>query len=411
MNIKPKILIGVSGGIAAYKALEVISLLQMENFDVFVAMTPSSQEFIKPLTFEALTNNPVQTKIFPEKNNGIKNDLFPHLFPSSLSNYFAVIPATANLIAKLAYGIADDIVSASALALPLHAKRFFCPAMNINMWSNVTVQKNIKKLISSGWIMIGPKEGRQACGDYGFGKLEEPKLIAQTILNTSKVEQIFKGEKILILSGPTKEYIDPVRFISNASSGKMGKALAIKAADLGAKVKFISGNVAEENLPKNPAIEIINTISGNDMLKAALKEFKTCDIAIFAAAVSDFTPVKYSNEKIKNKTSNYNLILKQTKDIAATLCKNKNKKQICIGFALETSKKEKDNGILKLKTKNLNAIVLNNPSSLSSDKAKFKFISKVKDSYHIEEWGLISKELCAEKIFTYISKLLIKTEK
>jgi len=396
---KKNIVLAVCGGIATYKAIEIASSLRKKDFNVRVLMTQSATKFITPLTFEAITKNPVSLTVFPNNNNAVFTDLFPHLYPATEASIFIIVPATANIIGKIANGIADDIVSTSAISLKKGCLKLFCPAMNINMWNQETVQINANKMIKQGWKMIGPEKGTQACGDTGYGILSKPTFIINRLEELLIKKNLLKNKQILIFSGPTIEPIDPVRFIGNHSSGKMGKAIAQEALTLGATVTMITGPVSQSNLPDSKEnLSIIKINTANEMLKSGLKFFKKSDIIIFAAAVADYAPVKKIKQKISSKKPELIIHLKNNPDIAKTLSLKKSKKQITIGFALEISA-GKLKATEKLKRKNLDAVILNSPSSFNNDSGSFHFLSK---SYLIKKWGEISKQECAENIFKFI---------
>ncbi len=395
---KLTVLLGVGGGIAAYKTIELASLIKKAGYNVFASMTESACKFVTPLTFESTTGNIVSSSIFPAKNDANKYNTFPHLYPATETDVYIIAPATANLIAKIAHGIGDNVVSANALSLPVNSLRIFCPAMNVNMWENPVTQANVRILEESGWVRIGPESGLQACGAIGFGRMSEAKDIfsklSELLANRNKLNK----KKVLIFSGPTREYIDSVRYISNASSGKMGKSLAETAANLGAEVEFITGVVSEENLPRNSFIKIHKISSTEEMFKKGQELFSKSDIIIFTAAVSDYKPMQAKENKIPSKMNELNLQLIPTVDISKELAKTKKNNQICIGFSLDKSI-DNNKASEKLTSKNLDGIVINSLESMNSETAEFNFISS---DGQLKSWGNISKNKCAGNIFEFI---------
>ncbi len=403
MENKKTVLLGIGGGIAAYKSIQVASSMFQTGFDVHVAMSPSSREFVTALSFSAVINRQVLSSIFPESRTDDREDIYPHLFPANHADIFVLLPATANMIAKIAHGFGSEIVSTCALSLPENCKRYYCPAMNAEMWQQKTVQKNLELLDESGWHRIGPEHGYLACGVTGEGRMSEPESIVNIISDTDQPESL-TGKRVLILSGPTLEHIDPVRYISNGSSGKMGKELALAAVSSGAEVDFISGPVSTENLPVGKRINVKNILSAKEMLYEAENCFPKADIAIFVAAVSDYMPIETNSAKLPKCKEEFALKLESTPDIAASLGTQKSDKQICLGFALETDPDAVDRAQAKLQSKNLDAIILNGIKSFGGEKGHFIFISDRKDT--IEEWGVIHKKQCARQIIDKLGGLV-----
>jgi phosphopantothenoylcysteine decarboxylase / phosphopantothenate---cysteine ligase len=396
---KPLILLGIGGGVAAYKAVEVASRLTRENLDVQVQMTEAATKFITPLTFSAVTKHAVYTAMFPDAVLQTKEAIFPHLYPATEADIFAVMPATADLMAKFRAGLGGDLVTSSALALSSSCVRFFCPAMNVNMWEQSIVQENCTYLEKAGWIRLGPKSGLQACGAVGMGRMAEPEEIVAAILAALKKKQTFSCKRILILSGPTHEFLDPVRYIGNASSGRMGKALAEAALNLGAAVDFITGPVPEANLPSGTGLAVVHVTSAKEMLEKAKNLSKYSDGLLFVAAVADYTLREASKIKLP-KQKKITLTLETTPDIAAAICKNKKPGQIAFGFALETH----DNftrARKKMKEKNLDAIVLNGIDSFGAEKGHFQFLQKQSTKW--EDWGPLHKKDCAVRLMEKMS--------
>ncbi|HMP73049.1 MAG TPA: bifunctional phosphopantothenoylcysteine decarboxylase/phosphopantothenate--cysteine ligase CoaBC [Kiritimatiellia bacterium] len=391
----PTVLVGICGGIAAYKAADLVSRLVKEGYEVNVQLTGAATRFISPLTFAALTGKPALTSMFPEpaSANG-RQDAYPHLYPATRADAFILVPATADAIGKVACGLATDLVTTSALSLPPHCLRIFAPAMNVEMWNQPVVRENCAKLAARGWMQIGPETGTLACGMEGEGRLASPTSIIEALKHhLEPPSPSLSGKNILILSGPTHEYLDPVRYIGNASSGKMGKALAETAAKAGATVTFITGPVPSANLPLHPRIAIHSVVNARDMLETARTYYPEADIAIFAAAVADYRPATVSTEKLPKSSSAWSLELEPNPDIAATLNATKRSGQIAIGFALQTGE-----GIpaarTKLAAKSFDAIVLNNETALGAEAASYHWIS----AHKLEEWPSIPKTECATRI-------------
>ena len=322
------ILLGISGGIAAYKSAELVRLFSKKGAKVRVCMTASAQQFITPLTMQALSGHQVHTDLLdPQAELGMG-----HIELARWADAIVIAPATANTLAKITYGLADDLLTTVCLASK--APLAIAPAMNQQMWHNAATQHNVQTLQQRGVQVFGPAAGEQACGDVGFGRMLEPEQIL------SATEQLFApattpplaGKRIVITAGPTREAIDPVRFISNRSSGKMGYAVAQAAAALGAKVTLISGHVALD-CPTN--VERVNVESAQDMLNATLTHVPAADIFIATAAVADYTPVAIADRKIKKNTDTFVLEMRRTTDILATVAQQF-PRLFTVGFAAET---------------------------------------------------------------------------
>lgn len=346
------ILLGVTGGIAVYKACDLTSKLTQEGANVRVVMTKSATKFVSPLTFQALSRNPVYIDTFDEKDP----EKIAHIDVADWADIAIIAPATANTIAKMAQGIADDMLSTVLLAT--RAEIYIAPAMNVHMYANKALMENMQKLDSWGYHFIEPGEGYLACGYVGRGRLEEPREIIRVINRHLKDSSLLAGKKLLISAGPTRETIDPVRYLTNRSSGKMGYALAEAAAASGAEVTLVSGPV--EIQTNNPKINRIDIITAEEMYQAMHENFADADIVIKAAAVSDYRPVEIHPEKVKKTNENWTIDLEQTKDVLQSLGENKDK-QFLVGFAAETENVI-ENGIDKLRRKHLNAIVVNDVS-------------------------------------------------
>lgn len=400
------ILLGICGGIAATKATDVASRLKKSGHDVHVVMSPAAQKFVTPLTFAALTGNPVLETLFPAGPTGTGDKNFPHLYPATRADLFVLLPATADMIAKIAHGLGDDIVSTSALSLPPTCRKFFCPAMNVEMWRQPVVQENVRALEARGWTRIGPDSGELACGMTGEGRMTEPaEIIARLLAPTSLVATIdLRGRTVLIVSGPTREHLDPVRFIGNASSGKMGRALAEEAAAAGATVRFVTGPVDPANLPDAPGITTGHVTSADEMLAAAQKNFPQADVVLYAAAVADYKPAETSTDKLPKKSNGHELKLAPTPDVAATLNAAKKNGQVCIGFALQTDDGEAQ-ARAKLKKKNFDGIVLNALDAMGGDSGNYRFLA-ARGQSGFADWGTLTKRDCAKKILAEAARIL-----
>ncbi len=343
-----KIVLGVSGGIAAYKACELVSRLKKLNADVHVIMTASAAKFVTPLTFQSLSLNQVAVDMFDTPNYWE----IEHISLAKLADVIVIAPATANIIGKLANGIADDMLSTTIMATK--AKVLIAPAMNTNMYENPVLQRNIKLLSELGYIMIPPTEGRLACGDVGKGKMAEPAVIEKSIIDLLNPGQDMAGRTVLVTAGPTREAIDPVRFISNNSTGKMGYAIARQAALRGAKVYLVSGPTI---LDTPIGVERYDVISAEEMYNKVMELFPMCDIVIKAAAVADYAPMTAYSQKVKKSGNQLELKLKKNPDILFELGKIKGDK-ILVGFAMETENLV-ENAAEKVKKKNLDFIAAN----------------------------------------------------
>lgn len=345
-----KIVLGITGSIAAYKACLIIRGLIKQGAEVQTVITPAGKEFITPITLSALTHKPVISEFFSQRD-GTWNS---HVDIGLWADAMVIAPCTASTLGKMANGIADNMLITTYLSMK--APVFIAPAMDLDMYAHPSTQQNIERLKSFGNIFIEPQSGFLASGLEGKGRMEEPEVIVNTIKEFFyEKKKELKGRKIMITAGPTYEKIDPVRFIGNFSSGKMGFAIAEECARRGAEVTLISGPVSIKCSEK---IIRIDVESCEEMHKAAIKEFATCDAAVLCAAVADFRPAETSQTKIKREKDDLELCLAPTTDIAKELGNCKRKGQILIGFALETDNEE-TNAKSKLKKKNLDFIVLN----------------------------------------------------
>ena len=362
------IIVGVTGGIAAYKACEVVSRLKKLNADVWVVMTREAAQLVGPLTFRTLSGNSVISDLFANELSSLP---VPHITLAKKADLILIAPCTANVIGKIAHGIADDALTTTVMAST--AKKIIAPAMNCEMWRNPIVTKNVDELRVAGCEFIGPVEGRLACGDDDVGRMAEPGEIVAQVLSSTVAQQDLKDKRILVTAGGTREAIDPVRYITNHSSGKMGYALAQVARERGADVTLIS---APTNLSAPLDIKPIRVQSAEEMLEAVLAHYDQTDVVIMAAAVADYRPkMKDQKSKIKGKVD-INLKLKPTKDILKTVAKQKDRvEKVLVGFALETEDLIK-NAKKKLKEKDLDLIVANGPETFDGDKIKFSLIDK-----------------------------------
>ncbi|QII69852.1 bifunctional phosphopantothenoylcysteine decarboxylase/phosphopantothenate--cysteine ligase CoaBC [Apibacter sp. B3706] len=389
-----KIVLIITGGIAAYKTASLVRLFMKRGCVVQVIMTPKAHNFITPLTLSTLSKKPVYTQFF-EGNTGEWNN---HVDLALHADYLVVAPATSNTLSKMASAEADNL----ALATYLSAKNtvFFAPAMDLDMYKNPYNQENIKKLQQKGDILIPPNKGELASGLEGEGRMAEPEEILDFIENYIRKELIFYKKKLLITAGPTYEPIDPVRFIGNHSSGKMGFEIAKAAEKLGAEVTLVSGPTCQK-LSHCSSIKRIDVMSSEEMYQKVTEHYQSTDIVIMAAAVADYRPETVSKTKIKKNEESFSLPLLKNKDILLELGKTKSN-QFLVGFALETNNEE-ENALTKLNKKNLNMIVLN---SLQDKGAGFSYdtnkITILDNKGGIEYFDLQTKEKVAENILKSI---------
>jgi len=397
MNLQgKKILIAVTGSIAAYKIPEVVRLFKKHGAEVKVIMTHGAGDFVTAVTLSTLSGNPVVSSFVQNKEGEWNNHVALGLWPDVM----IVCPASANTIAKFAHGICDNIVT--AVYLSARCPVFFAPAMDLDMFRHRSTTENIARLVSYGNHCIGPATGELASGLTGEGRMEEPGVIVDTIAGYLKERNLLRGKKILVSAGPTQEAIDPVRFISNHSSGKMGFEIASSLANKGAQVVMVAGPTSISQTNKN--IKRVDVRSAAQMHAACMKEFASCDMVIMAAAVADYTPVKVAGTKIKKDDAPFNIPLQPTTDILGEMGKKKKKNQVLVGFALETNDELK-NALKKLETKNLDYIVLNSMNdagaTFNSDQNKVTIIDRKKNKFSFD---LKSKQLVAEDIIHTIFK-------
>lgn len=344
------VVLGVTGSIAAYKIANLASMLVKLHADVNVVMTKNATNFINPITFETLTGNKCLIDTF-DRNFQYNVE---HVALAKRADIYMVAPASANVIGKIANGIADDMLTTTIMACK--APKIIAPAMNTNMFENTIVQDNLKKLESYGYEIISPACGYLACGDTGAGKLPSEEVLLDYILKELHYEKDMKGKKVLVTAGPTREAIDPVRFISNHSTGKMGYAIARCAMERGAQVTLITG---ETSIPKPPFVKVISVISAADMFEAVKENMEEADFIIKSAAVADYTPAVVADEKIKKKDGDMSIPLTRTTDILKYVGQNRKAGQVICGFAMET-KDLIENATKKLNSKNVDMIVANN---------------------------------------------------
>ena len=377
------ILVGVTGGIAAYKSAGIVSLLKKKGYNVKVVMTENATKIIGPLTLETLSRN----RIYVDMWDSNPHYEVEHISLADWADMVLIAPATYNIIGKVANGIADDMLTTILSAVSVRKPVFFALAMNVNMYENPILKENINKLSSFGYRFIDAEEGLLACNYSAKGRMSEPENIVEEIERYSifsKIENFdtaLKGKKILITSGRTKENIDPVRYLSNNSSGKMGYSLAQAAADLGAEVTLISGPT-DLKVP-NGLKNFISVESALEMYEKVDEYFKNTDIFIACAAVADYRPKEYKKEKIKKSDSDFVIELVRNPDILLEMSRKK-EKQLLVGFAAETNN-IKENALKKLEKKNLDIIVANNASVMGSDENVIEIIRKDRTSVEISQ--------------------------
>lgn len=395
MLIGKKILLGISGGIAVYKTPELARLLMKQGADVKVVATKNALQFVTAFTLETLTHH----KLYVDMFDGPSEYHTEHISLAQWADCLLVAPATANVMAKMANGMADDALSTTCLACKCPV--MVVPAMNENMWDHPATQHNVDLLKSRGVEVLMPAEGELACGVTGKGRMPEPAEIVNLLVNMLTPKTL-KGKRVLLTAGPSYERIDPVRFIGNFSTGKMGCALAEVCLRRGAEVTLVAGPMQQVT---SAAIKRIDVMSAAEMYEATLREFPQQDVAILSAAVADFTPEHTADVKIKREKDNLNITLKPTQDIAANLGKMKQNNQILVGFALETNQ-ERENAERKLTKKNLDFIVLN---SLNDKGAGFGYDTNkitILDKNGECEFPLKSKLQVAEDIINHLENLL-----
>lgn len=388
MNENKCIIVGITGGIAVYKICYLVSSLKKQGYDVHVLMSKEAQEFVTPLTFQTLSNNKVITDMFTI-------DYTPdvhHISLAKKADLFVIAPATANVIAKVANGIADDMLTTTFLAS--NCKKLIVPAMNTQMLMNPVTQDNIQKCKNYGMHIFESDSGYLACGDVGKGRLPEPDEIEDKIKEVMEDDKFLAGKHILVTAGPTSEAIDPVRMITNHSTGKMGYALARAARNMGAHVTLVSGTRQIEDIRD---VEMVHVTSAKDMAEAVLSRQEEMDCMILAAAVADYTPVSVADNKIHKSEGEMSIPLKRTQDILKTLGENKKDGQVLIGFSMETEnmvERTKE----KLVKKNCDYIVANNLKEKGAGFGTDTNIVTLISKEYEKEFGILSKYDTAVKI-------------
>ena len=391
------ILLAVCGGIAVYKVVDVASRLRKLGANVHVVMTKEATNFVTPLTFQEISGNPVNVSMWDK----VTNWNVEHIALANLADLVLIAPATANIIGKIANGIADDMLSTVIMATK--APVFVAPAMNSNMYQNPITQKNINTLREYNYHIIEPASGHLACGVNGIGRLPEPITLVETIKDYVEKQnnQSLKGKKVIVSAAGTREPIDPVRYISNRSSGKMGYAIAKEAMLRGADVTLISGKV---NIAPVPFVKLVDVISAKDMYDEVIKAAEDSDIVIKAAAVADYRPAVVSDNKIKKKDGDMSIELTRTEDIIGTLGKNKKKEQFLCGFSMETENML-ENSKAKLDKKNLDMIVANNVKVKGAGFGTDTNVVTIITRNDCRELPIMSKEEVADEILSYIMQL------
>lgn len=386
--MKKTIVLGVTGGIAAFKAAQLTSNFIKKGYDVEVIMTQNATEFITPLTFESLTKHNVMISTFEK----VADRSVKHISIAQRADIFLIVPATANVIAKVAHGIADDMLTTTFLAAT--CKKIICPAMNTNMYENPITQNNLDLCRSYGYDILEPASGLLACGDVGKGKLEDISVIENYVIQQLEQKPLLKGKKVLVSAGPTQEALDPVRYLTNHSTGKMGYEIAQAALDMGADVTLVSGPT---NLTPPKGAHFISITSACDMFEAIKDEFESQDFIIKAAAVGDYRPEFVAPDKIKKDNDVLELRFVKNKDILAYLGAHKKESQMLCGFAMETQNLI-ENATKKLQKKNCDMIVANNlrveGAGFATDTNVATFIHKD----HIETLEKMSKYELGKKI-------------
>ncbi|WP_314232075.1 bifunctional phosphopantothenoylcysteine decarboxylase/phosphopantothenate--cysteine ligase CoaBC [Solobacterium moorei] len=388
------IVVGVTAGIAAYKICQLVSSLKKQGNEVHVIMTKEAEKFVTPLTFQTLSSQKVITDMFTV-------DYTPdvhHISLAKKADLFVVAPATANIIAKIAHGIADDMLTTTFLAST--CPKMIVPAMNTNMLNNPITQDNIATCQKYGMHIMCSGAGYLACGDVGAGRLPEPAEIEDAIASLVETDRYLQGRHVVITAGATQEEIDPVRYITNHSTGKMGYALAKEARNAGAKVTLISGKT---NLPQPYGVDVVKVISAADMRECVVNNFEKADVVIMSAAVADYTPIEKADHKIKKAEGDLSIALKRTQDILLTIGKKKRENQVVIGFAMETENLL-ENAAKKLQEKNANYIIANSIREPGAGFGVDTNIVKIISPTSVEDLGLLSKDDTAKEILRHCLK-------
>ena len=394
------ILLGVTGSIAAYKAAVLVRTLVKEGAEVKVVMTEMAKQFITPLTMATLSKSPVLVEFYNPENG----DWNSHISLGMWADAYLIAPASANTIAKMATGVADNLLLTTYLSA--RCPVVVAPAMDVDMFLHVATQQNIETLVKRGVKIIDPNSGELASGLEGKGRMAEPDEIVKSLTEMFSEKGNMKGLKVLVNAGPTREAIDPVRYISNHSTGKMGYAIAAEFANRGAEVTLVSGPVESQKV--HTAVKVINVVTAAEMFDATTAEYqKGADVTVLCAAVADFTPSRQEQNKVKRGSLNWSLELEPTRDIAAAIGKEKKEGSLIAGFALETDH-EHSNALSKLERKGLDMIILNSlndkGAGFGTDTNKISIIARGGETVH---YPLKSKEQVAGDIADYIENLLI----
>ena len=392
------VVLGVTGSIAAYKTASLASALKKLHCEVQVIMTKNAQHFINPITFETLTGKKCLTDTF-DRNFSFEVE---HISVAKKADLVLIAPASANVIGKLAHGIADDMLTTTLLACT--CKKLLSPAMNTAMYENPVLQENLQKLKTCGYQVIEPASGHLACGDTGAGKMPNPDELLSYILKEIGREKDLQGKKILVTAGPTQEAIDPVRVITNHSTGKMGYAIARMAMLRGADVVLVSGPAA---VPPPPFVEVVDVTSAQDMFEAVAARQQWADLIFKAAAVADYTPVQYADDKLKKKDADLSIPLKRTQDILKYLGEHRRPAQVLCGFSMET-RDMVENSRAKLEKKNLDMICANNLKVAGAGFGTDTNVMTVITRTGSEELPLMSKEDAAARILDIAAGFLSK---
>ena len=392
------VLVGVSGSIAAYKAAELVSLLVKQHAEVHVIMTENATKFISPITFETLSNNKCPVDTF-DRNFQFNVE---HISLAKKADVCIIAPATANVIAKLANGIADDMLTTTVLAC--RCPKIVAPAMNTAMYENPVTQRNLKELELFGWEVMATASGRLACGDVGSGKCPEPARMLEAIINTVSHEKDMTGLKVLVTAGATRESLDPVRFITNHSTGKMGYAIAAAAAARGAEVTLVS---AKSELAPPAYVNVVDVVNTQQMFDAVTTRSADCDIIIKAAAVSDYRPAAYSDEKVKKKDGDMSIALERTPDILKYLGEHRAEGQFLCGFSMETQNML-ENSRKKLEKKNLDMIAANNLKQAGAGFGTDTNVLTLITADSVKELPMVSKRDAADLL---LDEILLRREK
>lgn len=392
------VLVGVSGGIAAYKMANCVSMLLKQGANVKVIMTENACQFITPITFETLTGDKCMVDTF---DRNFKFDV-AHISLAKVADVFLIAPATANVIGKMANGIADDMLTTTALACK--CPKIIAPAMNTAMYQNNIVQDNLRKLQHYGFTVIKPDSGHLACGDTGEGKMPSEETLVEYVIHEIAHEKDMVGKNVIVSAGPTQEAIDPVRYITNHSTGKMGYEIAKAAARRGAKVTLVSGRTS---LKAPLFVETINVVSAGDMFEAFKSRFKDNDIIIKAAAVADYKPKTVAENKIKKKDGDMSIDMDRTTDIIKYMGENRRKGQFICGFSMETENML-ENSRAKLKRKNIDMIVANNLKVKGAGFGTDTNIVTMITHDDEKQLEIMSKDEVADKILDEILKKMEK---